>query len=192
VLRTVRSARFAWAVEQHPWRLLAVVFLTTAFFGFLINALGNVYLRWRMDPIVTEYRATLSYTSAVIGDGILIPLVNVFMTSQLALWRRRPNVREIAGAVLGGALITGAAHLYQATQDLRNWTMTRPWDWTPLGYYHALFMWTELSFVLFFWGQVALVGKENPRAILSQRIGFVILSSALFLRLLFADYGYIR
>jgi hypothetical protein len=53
-------------------------------------------------------------------------------------------------------------------------------------------MWIELSFVLFFWGQVALIGKENPRAILSQRIGFVILSSALFLRLLFADYGYIR
>jgi hypothetical protein len=70
--------------------------------------------------------------------------------------------------------------------------MTRPFEWTPLGYYHALFMWTELSFVLFFWGQVAVVGKENPRAILSQRIGFVILSSALFLRLLFADYGYIR
>ena len=192
MLRTVRSARFAWAVEQHPWRLLAVVFLTTAFFGFLINALGNVYLRWRMDPIVTEYRATLSYTSAVLGDGILIPLVNVFMTSQLALWRRRPNVREIAGAILGGALITGAAHLYQATQDLRNWTMTRPWDWTPLGYYHALFMWAEISFVLFFWGQLLLIAKENPRAILSYRVALMFVCGGLFLRLLFADYGYIN
>jgi hypothetical protein len=192
VLRTVRSVTFSWAVEQHPWRLLAVVFLTTAFFGFLINALGNVYLRWRMDPIVTEYRATLSYTSAVIGDGILIPLVNVFMTSQLALWRRRPNVREIGGPVLGGALITAAAHLYQATQNLRNWTMTQPWDWTPLGYYHALFMWAEISFVLFFWGQMALMAKENPRAILSYRIALMFVCGGLFLRLLFADYGYIN
>src|SRR6267142_6938016 len=105
VLRTVA------AVEQRPWLLLALVFVATAFLGFFVQALGNVYLRWRADPLVTEYRATLSYTSAVIGDGVLIPLVNVFMTSQLALWRRRPIVREIAGAILGGALITAFVHL---------------------------------------------------------------------------------
>ena len=184
MLRTVA------AVEQRPWLLLALVFLATVVFGFLVQALGNVYLGLRADPLVTEYRATLSYTSAIIGDGILIPLVNVFMTSQLALWRRRPVAREVAGAVLGGALITGIVHLYQATQALRNWTMTEPWDWTALGYYHALFMWAEISFVLFFWGQFALIAKEHPRAILSYRVGLMFVCGALFLRLLFADYGY--
>jgi hypothetical protein len=186
VLRTVS------AVEQRPWLLLAFVFVATAFFGFVVQALGNVYLNWRGDPLVHEYRATLSYTSAIIGDAVLIPLVNVFMTSQLALWRRLPNVREIGGAILGGALITAFVHLYQATQDLRNWTMTKPWEWTPLGYYHALFMWAEISFVLFFWGQLALIAKENPRAVLSYRVGLMFVCGALFLRLLFADYGYIN
>ena len=185
MLRTVA------AVEQRPWLLLALVFAATVFFGFLVQALGNVYLRWRADPIVTEYRATLSYTSAVIGDGILIPLVNVFMTSQLALWRRRPNLREVAGPIFGGAFITAAVQVYQATQDLRNWTMTKPWEWTPLGYYHALFMCAEISFVLFFWGQLALIAKENPRAILSYRVALMFACGALFLRLLFADYGYL-
>ncbi len=174
MLRTVS------AVEQRPWLLLAGVFAATVFFGFMVQAAGNVYLNWRADPIVSEYRATLSYTSAVVGDGLLVPLVNVFITSQLVAWRRRPRMTEIVGAVLGAGVITVGVHLYQALNTLLNC------------YYHALFMWTELSFVLFFWGQVALVGKENPRAVLSQRIGFVILSSALFLRLLFADYGYIR
>jgi hypothetical protein len=186
MLRTVT------AVEQRPWLLLALVFLTTAILGFWVQAIGNMYLRWRADPLVTEYRATLSYTSAVIGDGALIPLVNVFMTSQLALWRRRPNLREVGGAIFGGAVITLLVHLYQATQDLRNWTMTRPWDWTPLGYYHALFMCAEISFVLFFWGQLALIAKENPRAILSYRVALMFVCGGLFLRLLFADYGYIN
>lgn len=186
MLRTVA------AVEQRPWLLLAVVFLITALFGFVVQALGNVYLRWRMDPLVTEYRATLSYTSAIVGDGVLIPLVNVFMTGQLALWRRRPNVREVAGAILGAAFITTVVHIYQATQDLRNWTMTKPWDWTPLGYYHGMFMWAEISFVLFFWGQLALIAKERPRAILSYRVALMFVCGALFLRLLFADYGYIQ
>jgi len=186
MLRTVS------AVEQRPWLLLASVFCATLFFGFMVQAAGNVYLNWRADPIVSEFRTTLTYTSAVIGDGLLIPLANVFMTSQLVAWRRKPRMTEIVGAVLGAGVITVGVHLYQAVNVLLNWTMTRPFEWTPLGYYHALFMWTELTFVLFFWGQVALVCKENPRAILSQRVGFVILCVALFLRLLFADYGYIR
>lgn len=186
MLRTVS------AVEQRPWLLLAAVFAATVFLGFVVQAAGNVYLNWRADPIVSEYRATLTYTSAIFGDGLLVPLVNVFITSQLVAWRRRPRVTEIVGAVLGAGVMTVGVHLYQAVNVLLNWTMTRPFEWTPLGYYHALFMWTELSFVFFFWGQVALVGKESPRAIFSQRVGFVVLCTALFLRLLFADYGYIR
>jgi len=185
MLRTVS------AVEQRAWLLLAVVFFATWFFGFIVQAAGNVYLNWRADPIVSEFRTTLTYTSAVVGDGLLIPLANVSMTSQLFAWRRKPRIAEIVGAVLGAGVLTLAVHLYQAVNALLNWTMTRPFEWTPLGYYHAAFMWVELTFVVFFWGQVALVGKENPRAILSQRIAFVVLCVALFLRLLFADYGYI-
>ena len=186
MLRTVA------AVEQRPWLLLGLVFMTTVFFGFLVQALGNLYLRWTSDPIVTHYRATLSYTSAVVGDGLLIPMVNVFMTSQLSLWRRSPRLSEIAFSILGGAVVTTFVHLYQGMNDLRNWTMTAPFQWTPLGYYHAAFMWTEVSFVLFFWGQVGLVAHENPRAIFSQRILMVCLCGLLFLRLLFADYGYMQ
>ena len=184
MLRTVA------AVEQRPWLLLGIVFMTTVLLGFLVQAAGNVYLRWTADPLVTHYRATLSYTSAIVGDGLLIPMVNVFMTSQLALWRRRPGLSEVALSVLGGGLVTAFVHLYQAVNDLRNWTMTSPFQWTPLGYYHAAFMWTEISFVLFFWGQVGLVARDSPRAIFSQRILMVCLCGLLFLRLLFADYGY--
>src|SRR6266852_3459457 len=90
-----------------PWLLLALVFMTTCVFGFLIQAAGSAYLWLRADPIASQYRTTLSYTSAIVGDGILIPLVNVFITSQLVLWRRSPRVPEIAGAMLLGALVTG-------------------------------------------------------------------------------------
>lgn len=185
MLRTVA------AVEHRPWLLLAIVFVATALLGFIVQAAGNVYLNLQNDPLVHQYRSTLSYTSAVVGDGVLIPLVNVFMTSQLVVWRRRPHPSEIALSVLLGGAITGFVHLYQAVNDLRNWTMTAPFDWTALGYYHAAFMWAELTFVIFFWGQVGLVARDNPRAVLSHRVAFAFLCGALFLRLLFADYGYI-
>lgn len=177
-------------VEQRPWLLLASVFVATLFFGFVTQAAGSAYLRWTDDPIVSSYRTTLSYTSALIGDAILLPLVNVFITSQLAIWRRRPGGHEIAGALLAGATLTVAVHLYQAANAILNWTMLEPYSWTALGYVHAGFMFAELSLVLFFWGQVALVAREQPRAIFSHRVLLVVLCSLVFLRLLLGDYGY--
>jgi len=184
VLRTVT------VVEQRPWLLLAVVFMATLFFGFVIPAAGSAYLRWTADPIDQQYRTTLTYTSAIVGDGILLPLANVFMTSQLARWRRRPRSAEIFGVLLGGATLTVGVHLYQAANAILNWTMMTPYSWTALGYVHAAFMLAELSFVLFFWGQVALVAREQPRAIFSQRVLLVVLCSLIFMRLLLGDYGY--
>jgi hypothetical protein len=165
--------------------------MTTWVFGFLIQAAGSAWLRWQDDPIASHYRTSLSYTSALIGDGVLLPLVNVLIVGQLMAWRRRPRGREIAGALLVGALVTSIVHLYQAANALLNWTMTQPYRWSGLGYEHAAFMWAEVSFVLFFWGQVALVGKESPRAILSHRILLVALCGLAFLRMVFGDYGYL-
>lgn len=177
-------------VEQRPWLLLALVAGTTLFFGFIIQAAGSLYFRWTADPVALQYRTTLSYTSALVGDAFLLPLVNVFIVTQLLDWRRRPRGREVYAAVLGGAALTVAVHLYQAANAILNWTMQAPYAWSPLGYAHAGFMFSELSLVLFFWGQVALVGHERPRAIFSHRIAMVVLCSVVFLRLLLGDYGY--
>ena len=144
MLRTVA------AYQPRPWVLLSAVFLGTLLFGFVTQAAGSLYLRWTADPIVLHYRTTLSYTSAIVGDAFLLPVVNLFIVSQLAVWRRRPHIAEITGAVLLGAVLTVAVHLYQATHALLNWTMTQPYSWTPLGYVHAAFMFSELSLVLFF------------------------------------------
>jgi len=184
LLRTVA------AYQPRPWVLLASVFLLTLLLGFVTQAAGSLYLRWTADPITLTYRTTLSYTSAIVGDAFLLPIVNVFIVSQLAVWRRRPHIAEVTGALLGGGVLTIAVHLYQATHALLNWTMTQPYSWTPLGYVHAGFMFSELSLVLFFWGQVAQVAREQPRAIFSHRVAIIVLCSLVFLRLVLGDYGY--
>jgi hypothetical protein len=177
-------------VEERPWLLLSAVCVATFFFGFVTQAAGSFYLNWIGDPIVSQYRTTLTYTSALIGDAILVPLVNVFMTGQLWEWRRRPRTTEVVAALCSGAVLTVGVHLYQAANELLNWSMMAPYHWTPLGYLHAGFMLAELSFVLFFWGQVALVAREQPRAIFSHRVLLAFLCSLVFLRLLLGDYGY--
>ncbi len=57
--------------------------LATFFFGFGAGALYNLYLIQVNDPLVTQFRASLSYKSAIFGDGILLPIINMVMVSFL-------------------------------------------------------------------------------------------------------------
>ena len=177
-------------VEERPWLLLTGLFMVTLVFGFLVQAAGSAYLRWTADPIALTYRTTLSYTSALIGDALLLPFANVLIAAQLWEWRRRPRASEIVLSILAGGSITIAVHAYQAANAILNWTMMAPYSWTPLGYVHAGFMFAEISLVIFFWGQVGLVARDQPRAIFSRRILLVVLCGLAFLRLVLGDYGY--
>lgn len=168
-----------------------IVAIVSFLLGFLVNAVGSAVLEWRHDPLVTRYRDTLDFTSAIVGDGVLVPLANVLVVSQLAQWRRAVRVREVIGPVLFGAALTLAAHEYQAANALVNWTMPDPYYWTILGYTHALFMWAEISLLAFFWSQAGLIARLDRRAALHPRLLFVLLCIAVFMRLLLADYGYI-
>src|SRR5207245_3010363 len=119
-------------VEERPWVLVGLVFVATCSFGFLVQAAGSAWLRWHNDPIVATYRTTLSYTSALIGDAVLIPLVNVFIVGQLLAWRRRPRTAEVAGAFLASAPITVFLHLSQQANVLLNCAMMQPYRWPGL------------------------------------------------------------
>lgn len=189
VLVPYRERALSFA-EERPIALLFVVASLTFLFGFLVNAAGSALLEWRRDPLVTGYRDTLDFTSAIVGDGVLLPLVNVMVVSQLIQWRRAVRAREVVGPVLFGAGLTLAVHAFQAANELVNWTMPRPFAWTALGYTHALFMWSELALLTFFWSQAALIARLDRRAALHPRLGFVLLCMAVFMRLLLADYGY--
>ncbi len=189
VLDPYRERAMTFA-EERPTAALFVVAILTFCFGFLLNAVGSAVLEWRRDPLVTHYRDTLDFTSAIVGDGVLIPLANVLVISQLMQWRRAPRAREVFAAVVFGGALTLAVHSYQAMNALVNWTMPRPFTWTVLGYTHGLFMWSELSLLAFFWSQAALLARLDRRAALHPRLLFVLICMSVFMRLLLADYGY--
>lgn len=123
----------------------AAIVALTIFFGFAINAIGHLFLIWRGDPLVREFRGTLQFASAWIGDCLILPILNVVTARQVLAsgFRRQDLVRSVA---LGAAATTGM-HVLQATGGHVNWTMPVPWRWTALGWYHVAFMWTQLSWL---------------------------------------------
>ena len=67
-------------VENKQYVIIAVG-LGTLFFGFLAGAMFNLYLLWIGSSFVNEFRAALTYKSAIFGDGILLPVVNMVIAS---------------------------------------------------------------------------------------------------------------
>lgn len=130
-----------------------------------------------------------NYYSGVVGDGLLIPAVNVagfVMLRQLAPsipWRRLPLY-----CLLGFATAM-AAFLMQAYLDLVNWSMPTAFRWSDVGQFHFFVMGAEITF-LYLVLATAISGwrplRTDPTAWRSFAVGWIGL--ALFAVSLAADY----
>lgn len=124
------------------------VAVITCFFSFGVQCGFYLFFRLKGDPIIKKYKTVVNYTSGMIGDGLLVPLVNVFAfltLSQIGHTRIRADI-----GILGlstGLAVTFIAHWGQKRFDQRNWTMTEKGIWNNLGLYHAFFMFFESSFL---------------------------------------------
>jgi hypothetical protein len=104
--------------------------------------------QWAFFFVYRGHQHTVfSYYSGVLGDGLLIPAVNVAGFALLGrlrpciLWRRLPLY------ALLGFVTAIAAFLAQAGLDLVNWSMPRSFHWSAIGQFHFLVMWAEMSFL---------------------------------------------
>jgi hypothetical protein len=130
-----------------------------------------------------------SYYSGVLGDGLLIPAVNVagfIVLRQLApsvAWKRLPLY------MLLGLATAMTAFFVQAQLDLVNWSMPMPFHWSDVGQFHFLVMWGELAY-LYLVLATAVNNWSRLRRDLSawQAFWSGLLGVALFAATLAADY----
>ena len=162
--------------------------------AFGVNAAGHAFLLWRGHPLVRQHRATLEYRSALLGDSLLLPLVNVLLDRQLDAWGdglRPGSLRRgrLACALLVGTGLMALFHGYQGAQKLTNWTMPRPWRWNALGYYHAVYMAGQFTLLAYFCGAAGTrLRDEGSSALLTRRLLAVAALLAAFAVLLYKDY----
>lgn len=144
----------------HP--VLATGF-ATFFFGFGAGAVFNWYLIRVDSPLIAEHRGSLNYVSSIVGDGVLLPLVNMVIVSFLMAHHASIDRMTLIVAVTLGIAITAYFHLVQAIRGLVNWTMPRPWRWNALGAFHAAYMLGAASLLGLFYAVVAASALARDR-----------------------------
>lgn len=122
--------------------------LITCFFSFGVQSLFYLYYYLSQSSLIRDYKTVFDYSSGIIGDGLLVPLVNVFAV--LSLWQSPGGFNDYYLWVISlgcGFLITLLMHYGQQRFTLTNWTMPRVGKWNKLGIYHAFFMLFESAFL---------------------------------------------
>jgi len=173
-------------MHQKKNRIIMGVGAATFFFGFGAVALLNIYLFAIHSPLVLQLRNSLNYISSILGDGIILPVVNMLVISNFFKYQALIGRLTVILSLLLGLLITLYFHVTQAVQGLVNWTMPKPWEWNFLGIWHALYMFAVTSLISLFY--IVLVRTIWKYKRLSRVVVLVTLGIVLFLILFRLDY----
>lgn len=167
-------------------KFIVIVGFLTFFFGFGAGAILNIYLLAVNSPLVLHFRSSLMYVSSILGDGIILPIVNMAAISFLIGNKELGRLR-VVWALIFGAVITAYFHIAQALQGLVNWSMPKPWEWNFLGYFHGLYMYAVASLLCLFYIVFIINFKEQKK--LHKEALLVTIGIIFFLILLRLDYA---
>lgn len=160
--------------------------IATFFFGFAAGGMLHAYLLFIGSSFVVKYRASLSYSSAIFGDGIIFPIINMVAVSFLLSNKKYIKNTLVIAALFLGSAITLYFHIAQALGGIVNWSMPQPWHWNILGVWHAMYMFSVASFLSLFYLVVANIMRKEK--ILPKEVFFVTTGLVLFFILLRLDY----
>lgn len=163
--------------------------VATFFFGFGAGAFLNLYLLGINYPLVLHFRGSLTFISSILGDGIILPSINMLAVSFIINNKELVSKLNIVLGLISGLLITIYFHLVQGMEGLVNWSMPTPWHWNFLGFWHMTYMFLVASLLsLYFIVSLSYI-KKNKK--INKESVFIILGIIIFFLLLKFDYAFI-
>lgn len=174
---------------QTDWRLMGITALATFAAALGVSGGTNVWMIITKNRLIKEHRPTLTFRSAIFGDGVILPVVNCIMMKSFQRWKPRLSTRTAIAPILGGSAISLMFHIAQGKGEMVNWTMTKPWRWNLLGYYHFVYMATQFSYMLLYFTQLG--GRARKGEVTGEQkrdLAIIAANLALFGVLLQTDY----
>lgn len=170
-------------------KILLFVGGVTFFFSFLMQVIFYWWYKSKDSKFLSHHKTVFDYTSGVIGDGILIPLTNIFAFFALNQINIKTDFSLWIVSLAGGFALTLGIHFGQKQLGLTNWTMPEVGKWNTLGITHAMFMFCETSFLLYafsvFIKKAILLG---PHVLLDYPIKYAFITLLMFLLTFTYDY----
>ena len=166
-------------------------YILVMFISLLANwmvQLGYYEYTIRTNPLAfTGERTLLDYKTGIIGDVIVIPLMNAAILYVLLQLKPTFNRVHYVGLAACGLAADALLHFMQGTLKLANWSMPVPFNWDFVGYWHMFSFFFQISFVfLFFYLAYQSWLRRDVKALRATCIVIVLILT--FLVLFMYDY----
>lgn len=164
--------------------------------SYFIIALVSLFLNWfvqlgyylykkRQNPrAFVGQRTLLDYKTGYLGDGVIVPLINILIYYVIIKTGYRLQVYELVFAFTLALLIDILAHYLQGRLKLTNWSMPEPFRWNFAGHWHMVSFPIQITYILLYYyivilywntlvGQRDLISAVAGAAILMLFFGFL-------------------
>lgn len=129
---------------------LAVVYLWSTTFNWLVQLGYYCFAKSRNPKAFTGQRTLLDYKTGLIGDGLIVPLVNILIYIVIYNMTYRPSILAILESFLAAAAIDFIVHYFQGRLKMTNWSMPRLYKWNFAGKWHMVSLFFQATYLILF------------------------------------------
>ena len=126
---------------------ILVIIALSLILNWLVQLAYYLYKVGKNPKAFGSHRTLLDYYTGYIGDGIILPIINVLIFFLLRSLNF-PLDNLIIGISVGmGIAANVLVHYFQGKKELTNWSMPKPFDWNFAGKWHMISFPIQASYI---------------------------------------------
>lgn len=177
--------------NKHIRFYLAVIIISLTL-NWLVQLFYYILMTSRNPQAFLGQKTLLEYWTGVLGDGVIAPIINVFVFFFFTTLHLKPQ-KKIVIKMFALALLTDIlVHFLQGKLGLVNWSMPKPFAWNFAGYWHMISLPIQMTYLyLFFYSVIASKDRIKHNVFLIKLVLGVLGLMLLFVVLFLFDNGWI-
>lgn len=167
-----------------------VIIIISLLLNWLVQLVYYLYKVRKNPTAFGSHRTLLDYYTGYIGDGIILPILNVLIFFLLSSLNFPLDNLIISLSVGMGILANFLVHYFQGKKGLTNWSMPEPFEWNFAGKWHMISFPIQASYIAVFLNILFFKNEIIDRTGQISMIFAVFALMFLFIVLFVKDYAF--
>jgi hypothetical protein len=169
--------------------VFAIIFLISLINNWFVQLGYFLYARLKNPESFKGHKTLLDYWTGVVGDGVIAPLVNIFIYIVIVKTGIEITLPLVMCAYLGALALDVLIHWFQGSQFMTNWSMQAPFRWNGAGKWHMFSFPIQVAYLLIYIYTLIMYSNyilHDPSLIVT--VAETVVLSLLFLFFFWVDY----
>lgn len=174
------------------WQSIVIIVLLSLINNWLVQLSYYLYVVRKNPVAFVGHRTLLDYWTGVVGDGVIAPLINIFIYFVIV----NTGIEITASVIIWSYVIALwfdiLTHYFQARQSMTNWSMPKPYQWNGAGKWHMVSFSIQVAYlIIYIYTLIQYYDAILRSPILLVSVVAIATLSFLFIFLFWVDYTHV-